>query len=680
MKNIAKQKRIIIFMMAVFALVLGVFSMSIFGIGSASATQSTDFDSFCSAIDAMIEYNERQNELQKESLSLLKIGSESEEGEADEEEISTNRLIINSNSALSSCGALAKAEYKDVHIFQYNTAQEAQKAYDYYSSLDCVDGLMYDTPISAEDFEIESESTSYKSWGASFLGYSEYMATITESSTSLKEVVVAVLDSGINTSHELFRDRILLDYGMNFTTEVSESAYDFEDLNGHGTHVAGIIANATPACVKILPLKVLNSNGDGYVSYITKAINQVQIYLTTTDLDIRLMNMSIGVKQSSTAEGEVSAKNSALTNGIKNAYNKGVLSIVSAGNERTDTTYCTPANIDCAVTVSALYKYTKTYPSKTETLLFDSSYSNYGSHVDFSAPGTSIESAGISSSNSYVSMTGTSMAAPHVTACYALVLTNENYNAYTCEEINQLMQENAVDLGTSGRDDYYGYGCISVANIGILNSGYVTFTRSDGETDFDAETSFDLSLDYDMSNLPSDYSCEIYYSTNENATSIDKTSDTLYSSSSPIEISATTKVTAVAFVYTGAGTLIQRSFLTSKIYYFDNIDLASNFTLSQGSSSAEVVITKYNGELTTLNVPMWLGGKIVRGVNYRAFNSSKVEVLYLPSTVSTIYSSAFYNNTTIKEIYCSSTDVAVGASAFRYSSIENYDVEYTTSV
>lgn len=664
MKNAVQQKKYFFKIMAVFALLFCLqFCMSFVGHPSQVKADDIDFDAFSSSLSQMRQkYDKTNNEIQVASYSVE---------ETDEDEQLPTRLIVYSQEDIDDFGAVAKAEYQDVHIFQYEDFELAENAYQYYKQNNNVEDVIFDEAITVDDIEVETNATSYKSWGAKFVGYSEFTTTLNETVTTLEPVVVAVLDSGIYSSHELFEGRILHQYAKNFTDEVSNTAYAYEDLNGHGTHVAGIIANATESNVKILPLKVLDCNGDGYVSMIVQAIKYVEELVSKNTLDIQLINMSIGVKRTASVDS-VTANNASLSYQIQSAYNKGILSIVSAGNDSINTLYCSPANVDCAVTVSALYLYTTTWP-KTETLYFDSSYSNYGSHVDFSAPGTDIYSASRLGSNLYVSMSGTSMAAPHVTACYALVRSHPSYSDISNEDLNLIMQENAIDLGEQGHDIYYGYGCINIANIGILTSGEVEFSR---EEEF-CDTSFNLTLTYDESNIKEGYSVKIYYTTNETATTIDSNSDKLYTG--PIKISQTTKITAVAFVYNQSNVLVQRSTVSSKVYYFDNLDLASNYEVQQVSLT-EVYITKYNGVLTTLNVPILIDGKIVTGISYRAFNSSKVEILNLPYTVVNIFESAFYNNACIKQINCEASNVVVGESAFRYSTIEQFNVLKTETV
>lgn len=644
------------------ALVFCVFPFSFLVTNFVSATSEDDYDSFNSTLIDMYKNDE-------------KVATMSLDESADEdEEWCSNRLIVSADSKLNSRGAIAKAEYQDLHIFQYKDTNSMQDAMEYFSALKNVESVEVDEKISCEDVEeieqideISALSDSYLSWGAKFTGYSEYIDTLAESSSTCSDVIVAVLDSGIYTSHQLFKDRILLNYGKNFTDEASGSTYEFEDLNGHGTHVAGIIADATksttkvPFNVKILPLKVLDSNGDGYVSMIVNAISYVERLVSQKTLNVRLMNMSIGVKRSSSAN--VTATSTSLTNQVVSAYNKGILSIVSAGNERSDTYYCSPANVECAVTISALYQ-----SSDSSSVYFDSGYSNYGNEVDFSAPGTNIQSAGLYATNSYVRMSGTSMAAPHATACFALVCSNSLYDSYTPAQLVDLMQSNAVDLGDTGKDIYYGYGSINVANIGVINKGYVEFSKEEEACD----SEFKLSLSFDMSEFEATNYCAIYYSLDENAKTVDTTS-TLYTN--PITISQTTKVTAVAYVYSQRynGVLLQKSLRSTKTYYFDNTDVLSNYYFDDDGAGG-VYISKYSGKLTTLNAPSSYNSKYVTGVGYRAFNSSKVETLTLPSTVSTLYRGAFNTNTKIKSITCMNSQIEVGESAFRYSSIKTLNM------
>ena len=574
-----------------------------------------------------------------------------------------NRLLIYSEEEVSSFGAAMTAEYEDLHIFQYTSWDEAQNAYQHFSSLDY--DVSYDNIVSVDGEVVGDTVYTYNSWGAEYVGYGDYTETMLKlnKQSNLPEVVVAVLDSGINLSHELFAGRIVTEYAKNYTAEGAET--DVTDNKGHGTHVSGTIAEATLSNVKILPLKVLNKEGKGTVSMIVNALTDLRKVKSNLP-SIKLVNMSIGLEVK-----DGSATNTTLMNAVRSVHTSGILPVVSAGNEQTETANACPANVTEAITVSAL-KVVQLFPSGKEVLRFDDSYSNYGKHVDFSAPGTYITSAGISASNAYVPMSGTSMAAPHVTAAFALIYSNPEYNSYTLDQTLELLKNNAYDLGTTGWDDYYGWGCINIKNIGIQNYGYVTFS----DTNKFHENSFQLSLSYDMTGVEGTY--KIYYTTDDSATIADD-GDTLFQNA--ITISKTTKVTAVAYVYDTRGSLIRMSYATSHVYYYNNIDISSHFVLENDGSSGAKILTKYIGELTTLNLQSYIKSGYVTKIGESAFVDSCVEILYLPSTITAIGDYAFSKNTNLKEIYCSSRDISVGDYAFYMcTNLSIYDIEYTTDV
>jgi len=651
--NLVRTQRKANVVMTVVAIALFcVFSFFMFPVDFASKDIGSVHVSTASTMEEYEEFN----------ASLMKIFEDYESGNAEKVSASSlgtqfdsNRLIVTADANIDDYGAVAKAEFNDHHIFQYQDAKSAQSAYNYFSQLSYVEDVVYDCKITANDIT-EQATTSYENpWGQKYVGYAEYKTSMLElaGEQSLNKVVVAVLDTGINTSHVLFKDRLLLEYARNYTNTNSAA---YEDQSGHGSHVSGIIASATYNNVMILPLRVLDSEGDGWSSWIIDAVDyliSIKPMLESQGYIVNMMNMSLGVK---TTKSDVSAQRStSLTNAVINAYNAGILAIVSAGNEATDTSYAIPANVDCAITVSALKNVgTKESPS----VEFDASYSNYGKHIDFSAPGTGIESAWKGGSTAASISRGTSMAAPHVTAAVALIYSNPYYADYSIDEVVALLKENCQDLGPSGWDNKYGHGAISIGNIGVLYEGYVEFSVTEKMHD----SEFKLQLAYDDKYLGQNEVSNIYYSIDPYASLINE-SATAYSGE--IAISKTTKVTAIAYVRKrDTGILVKKSYISAKTYYFDNIDLESNFDTAQYGSYCH--ITKYRGELSTLNVQSLIGGRGVRGIASQAFNSSNVTVLNLPNTIRLIDASAFSGNSRLQEIHCLSVfEIEIGANAFK---------------
>lgn len=242
-----------------------------------------------------------------------------------------------------------------------------------------------------------------------------------------KEVTVAVLDSGYDpVSHG--EERIVK--GMDFTGENSTA-----DQNGHGTAMASVILANTPKEIKVMPVKVADETGFTTVLHLYMGIR----YAITQGADV--INISMSAYKS--------AHSGILQDVLKEAAEKGIIVVVSAGNQGGDMADCTPANIKEAVTVSAVDA------EKNRV-----SYSNYGEGVDYCAYG-SLEVTGIRGEK--VTVTGTSVSAAVVSAVTALA-KSENPEV-SGEGIKALLDNQAEDLGEKGWDKYYGRGFLNPGNL-----------------------------------------------------------------------------------------------------------------------------------------------------------------------------------------------------------------------
>ena len=271
---------------------------------------------------------------------------------------------------------------------------------------------------------------------------------------SSETVVVAVLDTGVDIDHPSLKDRIVLPY------DAADGDTVPEDVVEHGTHVAGIIAANTPSNVKIMPVKVFNEEGSASDSLIVKGIDYA------VKNGAKVINMSLG------GYGTTSS----LDKAIDYAYSKGVIIIVSSGNEGHDMTHDYPAAFPEVITVGAT--------GQSGDLLY---FSNTGDAIDVCAPGEKIISS--VPQNGEESKSGTSMSVPLVAAAVAMLLI-ENPER-TIGDIETLIHNNTRDLGAPGKDELYGYGELAFSNYKTNADFYmITSGREATEEKFNMNLKF----------------------------------------------------------------------------------------------------------------------------------------------------------------------------------------------
>jgi subtilisin family serine protease len=253
-----------------------------------------------------------------------------------------------------------------------------------------------------------------------------------------KKIVVAVVDTGVDYKHPDLAEAYVQG-GYDFVDDDDDPHPKGKGLlcpDAHGTHVAGIIAAvsnnkvgvAGVAQVSILAERVLGCDGSGTYWNVARGIKHA------ADKGAKIINLSLGG----------SASSNTLLEAVRYAYQKGVLIVAAAGNSAKPPVIY-PAAYEEVVAVSAV--------DKDKQL---AAFSSYGPQVELAAPGVLVLST--ITNNWYDVMSGTSMATPHVAGAAALVWSANS--TLSRDEVRKILQETAVDLGSPGRDDKFGYGLV----------------------------------------------------------------------------------------------------------------------------------------------------------------------------------------------------------------------------
>ncbi|MFB8044117.1 S8 family peptidase [Streptomyces hydrogenans] len=251
------------------------------------------------------------------------------------------------------------------------------------------------TVVQNKRFTISETQEKPPSWGLDRIDQAETAADekYTYPDAGGEGVTAYVIDTGVRISHQDFGGRA----SHGFDAVDNDDTAD--DGNGHGTHVAGTVAGTAHGVAKkakIVAVRVLDDNGSGTTEQVVAGID----WVTQHHSGPSVANMSLG-----------GGADEALDAAVKRAVDAGVTFAVAAGNETSDAGQGSPSRVPEALTVASSTKDDE-----------QSEFSNFGSVIDLYAPGSEITSAWNDSDTGVKTISGTSMASPHVAGAAALYL------------------------------------------------------------------------------------------------------------------------------------------------------------------------------------------------------------------------------------------------------------------
>ena len=346
----------------------------------------------------------------------------------------TRRLLVKTAKGKldNTYGALVALPLTDNRfVLQYATEEQARSACLHLSGDLAVlyaepDGILSANAKIGETAAVQAAL----SWGTGRIGSPAFQAVLPANPPAVR---VAVLDTGLDVNHPLLAGRIS-STRWNFVN----NSGNVTDTEGHGTHVSGIVVDASSPNVLVMPLKVLDDEGRGAESVITEALRYA------ADHGAQVANLSLG---------SPSAASNYWGEALEYAKGKGVTVVAASGNDGT-TAKNYPAAYPDVIAVSA---------STSSNYL--AAYSNRGDWVDIGAPGTDIISTfPIGMAPGGLAMaSGTSMAAPHASAAVALLLS---YCPIPQEEILPYLVSLSDKWADSGDTSAYGAGIINLTPRG----------------------------------------------------------------------------------------------------------------------------------------------------------------------------------------------------------------------
>ena len=530
-------------------------------------------------------------------------------------DFATARLVVKSYASLNVIDAVAYVSgYDGLWVLQYNTPEEAEKAFERFENDINVEFVEADKAVKSltvneEELETAAVGFKYISWGPSHIGIDSLNKKIKYNYSELKNVYVAVIDTGVNPNHEYLEGRV---EPTRINTSGSGVRNSSADDNGHGTQVAGVVADATLDNVIIKPYKVLDEHGNGTVISVAAGIN------CAVKDKVDVINVSVGFYEDSPV----------LKAAVANAHENDIVVVSAAGNDNTDNPLY-PSSYESVIRVAA---------SNDQNVI--ANFSNYG-NIDVAAPGVSIITT--SFNGGYTSGSGTSLASPLVAAVAAVILS-VNTEAST-EDVENMIKSLAKESFEPDSEKYFGAGVLTAPALEDLTASEKTATPVFSKNSAIFRENVELEITCET------VGAQIYYTTDESIPAKTNPNAVLYTE--PIEISKTTKLLAVAYA---------DGCYRSSIAAFSAI-VAPYASESELEIDENGVITAYSGSLKSISIPEKVNGITVTKLGDGAFKNKGLTELILPPTVTAIGIESVAENSELKTVFASGL-TEIGEKAF----------------
>lgn len=596
--------------LSIFLITIIVISIITFGIQNPiiAKAEKTQINAFVNNTVDLI----RQNDVVKdfvtydESIETQSIKSNYDDNEYNNLTFQTSRLIVKSDKNINKLNSISSSTgFQNYHIVQFLTPEDAEKAYNIYSEDKNIISVAPDEVFEVacdvtviEEMENEESNIPERlnSWGGEVTGLYDVKDYIETNYTSLDEVVVGVVDSGIYFEHEFFKDRIVR---TNFNSSSDGEENNERDTTGHGTNVSGVLVDCTPNNVKIANYKFINKN----TTATTLAVSLAFLQAISDGVDI--INASI-----LTVDDDSGLFASVLQVG----HEANIPIIAAAGNYSQNLKVLNsnlPASDENVITVASL-----------SSNWLPSQFTSYGFCVDLFVPGENIITA-IGSGNTYSLVSGTSFSTPLVASLAAILISV--YPKISRTELEAKMESTAVPSDLIAESDLFGYGCIDAI-------GACGFERVEAPfVDIDSgKHTGEICIDFTVGE-----GSEIYYTVD--GTYPTKENGILYEN--PI-IFSNDMLYFKAVTYHNE---LLRSECIKKFYRLQTVGTDEMFTISDNGC-----ITSYNGnEINDLIIPSVINNIKVTDIAENVFSKADICGVTLPDSIDFVPNNAFEYNSTL---------------------------------
>ncbi len=550
----------------------------------------------------------------------------------------TARLIIKSENYIDTLNATSVISgYDDLWVLQFENEHEAADAYEYYSTRSGIEFVEADREVTLSVgtsypgavIVAEEDKSEHLSWGPAHVGFDTFNKQVLEAGTKLTETTVAVVDTGVDDEHPFLKGRVI---PTNINTSSSGTRNDSSDDHGHGTQVAGVIADCTLDGIYIKPYKVLDNRGKGTVITVAAGIN------CAVKDGVDVINVSIGFEENSDV----------LAAAVDNAEKNDITVVAAAGNDGSDTIYY-PSSYSSVIKVSA---------TNENNVL--ANFSSYGNGVDLAAPGVDINTTTLN--NGYVTTKGTSLSSPFVAAYAAAILAV--FPEASSEDVLDVMISNAVAVNDFNDTEKYGNGVIRLPYYNKdLFPSEKTATPYFSLPGALYDKSIEVEIFCDTPNAV------IYYTTDRSVPSLNNPNVKIYDGT-PLHFSQTVVLTAIAH---------SEGLYRSAISTFSSIIAP---VVDESKIALDIIgnVAMYTGTETSITIPETVKGRTVKGIGSGVFANSNITEIILPNTVTKIGENAFSNCQNLKTVVGSGVTVVGQRAFYNCTNLRNLYLGELTSI